>query len=160
LYIVNTTISENGTSGSGGGILIQPTGGTGSARVHFDNVRVINNATQGLRVDLSNASPNGVVVAIDESAFVNNGNGIILNVPAATTAGRIMLVGSTVFNNTGTGISAVGGTAFMRVGSSTITSNGTGVSASGGAIINSYGTNRLDANSTDGTFTAPITPEK
>jgi hypothetical protein len=161
LYITNTTITQNGTTGSGGGILIQPTGAAGASRVFMEDVRVMDNANQGLRVDMTgNTAAFGTIVDIDDSEFVNNNNGIIVNAPAGTTAAVVMVANSNVSNNAGTGISASGSSlARIRVGTTTITGNGTGVTVGAGTTINTYGNNRNDGNGVNGSFTLPAIPE-
>jgi hypothetical protein len=161
LYITNTTIAENGSGATGGGILIQPTGAGGSARVFLDNVRFSNNANNAFRIDTTgNTAPAGIIVTIEDSTFTGSANGVVVNTPAATTSAAVMLNGSRVAYNTTTGILASGGTARLRVSDTTITGNGTGVNFGGGAIVNTYGNNRLDGNTTDGAFTAPPIPPK
>lgn len=156
LYITNTTITGNGSGGSGGGINIQPTGSSGSGRVFLEDVRLINNANVALRVDTTgNTAPFGVVIDVDDTEIIGNAGGIAVNTPAGTSAAVVMVSGSNVSHNSGTAIAANGLKARIRVGASTITGNSTGVALANGAIINTYGDNRLDGNGTDGTFTAP-----
>jgi len=161
LYITNTTISENGTAGSGGGILIQPTGASGGSRVFLENVRVLQNANQGLRIDTTgNTSGFGTIVDIDDSEFVSNNNGIIVNAPAFTTAAIVMVANSNVSHNLATGISTSGSSnAQVRVATTTITGNGTGVSVGAGTTINTYGNNRNVGNGANGAFTLPALNE-
>lgn len=159
LYISNTTIATNGNAGgTGGGILIQPTG-TGSAKVVLKGVRVQGNDNTGLRVDTTGNTGPGIRIAIEDSHFDGNAQGI--SVQAATAAVRIMVNGSTANYNAGNGIIANGGQALLRVGNTTITGNNTGVSSSGGAVVNTYGDNRLEDNiGLDGAFTLPAIPKK
>jgi hypothetical protein len=160
LYITNTTITDNGSGGTGGGILIQPTGAGGTSRVVLRNVRVHNNANDALRIDTTgNTSPFGTTVTIAESTFAGSAQGIAVNVPAATTAVVVSLNDSIVANNTTSGITATGTNARLRVANTTIHGNGTGVVISGGANVNTYGNNRLDGNGSDGSFTLPAIPE-
>jgi hypothetical protein len=157
LYISDTTIATNGNGATGGGILIQPTGAGGSARVEMTNVRVLGNANQGVRIDTTgNTGVAGIIVTVERSHFAGNPLGININTPAATSSVQMFVNQSVISNNSGTGINAVGGANRTRVANSTITGNGTGIGTSGGAIINSFGTNNLDGNGADGTFTPPI----
>jgi len=155
LFLNNVTISNNGNGATGGGILIQPTGAAGTARVEMRNVRVTGNSNAGLRIDTTGNTGFGILVAIEDSQFSGSPTGILINTPAATTSAQMVVNNSLISNDT-TGISASGGTNRTRVANSTITNNGTGISATGGAIINSFGTNNLDGNGVDGTFTPPV----
>jgi len=155
LYISRTTIADNGNGATGGGIEIKPTG-LGSALVALKDVRVVNNANNGFRVDTTGNTGPGVTVSIEDSTFAGNANGVVLNTPAGTTTATVMLNGSVVAHNSGIGILAAGAGARFRVGNTSITGNITGLNFGGGAIVNSYGDNRLDGNGTDGAFTAPV----
>ena len=162
LYITNTTIANNGNAATGGGIEIRPTGASGSARVVMTNVRVEDNANNGIRIDTTGAtSVAGVNATIDNSSISGNTNGLVVNTPAGTMNVNVMLVNSAVSNNSGTGLLASGATARIRVGTTVVTGNGTGVSFGGGASVNTYGNNRLNGNITaDGLFTAPPIDEQ
>lgn len=156
LFVNNTTISNNGSAATGGGILVQPTGAGGTARVELRNVRLTGNSNAAFRMDTTGNTGFGIIVAVEDSQFSGSTTGISLNTPPATTSIQLIVNGSLVSNNTGTGISGTGGANRTRVGNSTISGNGTGVAASGGAVINSFGTNLLDGNGSDGTFTPPV----
>ncbi|UVO52826.1 right-handed parallel beta-helix repeat-containing protein [Sphingomonas sp. SUN039] len=161
LTVVKTTIANNGSGATGGGILIQPTGASGTGRIVLRNVDVQNNANIGIRVDTTgNTAAAGVNMSIDGSSSTGNGTGISVLTPAGTTAAVLMINGVLVANNSGTGIVVNGAAARARVGNSTITSNGVGVSQTGGGIVFTYGNNRNDANTTDGTFQAPVEPQE
>jgi hypothetical protein len=150
LYVTNTTISQNGAVGSGGGIVIAPTG-TGSAKVTLTNVQAFANFNDALRVTGSN-----VLVSIEKSSFSGSVNGI--NVQATANV-SLMMNDSQVLHNTGTGILG-NGVSNLHVGNSTIYGNATGVSAGGGSTIFTYNDNRLNGNTTtDGTFHAPPIPK-
>jgi hypothetical protein len=148
LYVSNSTIAENGDAGTGGGIQIQP-GVGGSVKALLKNVRVHNNANNGIRTDSTNGAVN---VVIEHSSFAGGTQG--LNVVGPGPAMTVMVNESTISANT-TGILASGTSGRVRVANTTITDNGTGISASGGALIQSYVNNRLDGNTTDGTFSLP-----
>jgi hypothetical protein len=164
LFVSNTTIEHNSSSGAGVGIFVQP-GVAGSARVSLKDVRVQDNVNGGLRVDTTGStSAAGVTVSVAGSVFAGNGGaGVAMVVPTGTTTGAIMIADSTVANNGTTGLIANGANATIRVGNSTITGNATGVNAAGGSTIASYGNNRLDGNPTVGTanngaFSAAVAP--
>jgi hypothetical protein len=158
LYISNTTIAENGSGATGGGILIQPTGVSGGARLQLTNVRIQNNANSGLRIDTtSNASAVGVKGVIEESQINQNTNGITVLTPVGGADVRLSVSHVTVSNNS-VGLAANGNFAKMFVGNSTIFNNATGISIVGGATINTYGNNTLQENTIPGAFTLPILP--
>ena len=154
MTITNTTISNNGTGATGGGIFIRPTG-TGSARVTLKNVRLQNNANDALRIDTTASTGTGATVMIEDSQFLSSVNGIIAVSPAATPAVSVMLTDSLIALNGTNGISASGAGTTLRVGNTTITANNNGVTIAGGATVNSYEDNRLDGNFANGVFTAP-----
>jgi hypothetical protein len=161
LYISNTTITENGNAGGGGGIEIKPTGVSGSAKVTMRDVRVRNNASHALRIDtIGNTSTAGVFVTIDDSEFSGSTNGIVLNTDVGTNPARMMLNGSTVASNSGTGILVGGASSTGRVGNTSIHGNGVGVTFGTGGTLNTYGDNRLDGNNADGAFTLPAIPKR
>jgi hypothetical protein len=161
LYVSRTTIANNGSGVTGGGILVQPTG-AGNARVVLQDVMLHGNANNALRVDTTGNSGagSGINVIADESHFIGSANGISVNVPAGTSNANVMVTDSIVALNTTAGIAAGGSAnARVRVGNTTITANLVGVSPTGGAIINTYGNNRLEANGPGGGFTLPAIPE-
>jgi hypothetical protein len=161
LFMNNVTVAENGNGTSGGGILIQPTGASGSARAVLTDVRVKNNANAGLRIDTGSATAAaGITVTIDRILITGSGGaGISTNTIAVGVPAKVMLVNSTLANNISHGILAGGPGTTFRVGNTTIHGNGFGVQFGTGAIGNTYGDNRLDGNAPDGTFTTPAIPK-
>ena len=147
LYMNNVTVADNGAAGSGGGILIQPTGAGGNARVVLENVRVQNNNNFGLRIDSTgNTGASGNAILISNSRFAGNVNGgVSANHGAGTNVIGVMLTDSTIVNNGGFGIGGNGTGLTMRVGNTTVHGNSGGVSA-GTATINTYGDNRVIGN--------------
>ena len=151
LFISNSTIAENGNAATGGGILIQPTGAAGTAKVVLSNVRVHNNANNGLSINTTgNTGAAGIGVTIENSSFSGNAQGIVVITPPATTTAQLLLDSSNVSNNSGTGILGNGTAATIRVADSVITGNATGVLAAGGSQILSAGNNQNIANPTVG----------
>jgi hypothetical protein len=144
LYMSNVTIAENGTVGSGGGMLIQPTG-TGSATVTMRNVRVKNNANEGVNVNsTSNTGPRNIVL-IDDSEIDGSITGLAVIAPAGVAPANVAVTDSMIVGNN-TGMSANGGLATVRVSGTTIVGNTLGLSIINSAAILSYGDNILDAN--------------
>jgi hypothetical protein len=164
--ITNTTIANNGSGATGGGILIQPTGAGGNARVVLNNVRIQGNANTGIRVDSTgNTSAAGIQLTMSDSEVSSSGGGGIALVHAAGTNPIVaMIVDSTIANNGGTGLIGNGAGVTARVGNTTITGNVTGVNAAGGSTLSSFGTNRNLGNPTvgaanDGAFSGAIQPQ-
>lgn len=159
LYIVNSTITDNGNGISGGGVEIKPTGAGGNAKVVLDNVRLLNNANNGFRIDTTGNTFPGVSVraTIRQSNISGNANGIV-GLEGAGASDLVLLVeDSTVSNNSGFGILGSGAGVQMRVGNTSVTGNATGVAATATSIISSYNTNRLNGNTTgDGAFSGLI----
>jgi hypothetical protein len=158
LYIENTRVSENGNGATGGGIELNPQVG-GSINASLQNVQIMNNGNNGLRVDTTNGQ---VAVTMQDGQSSGNVQGVSVN-GGANTAG-VMLNNVTMVGNTSVAIVAVGGTATVRVDNSTITANALGLTTGGGASIFSYGHNRLDNNPNggvnNGSFTGAIIPTK
>jgi hypothetical protein len=146
LYITRTTIADNGSGNSGGGIEIKP-GVGGSVQAVLTNVRADNNANNGLRGDSTNGA---VSIAIDDSSFSGNAQGIAMLGGAPNL--RLVMNDSIIANNSGAGIVNSGATSVLRVGDSTITGNATAIIIASGLVL-SYGNNRMDANPTTG---APV----
>ena len=159
MTITNTSVSNNGSGATGGGIFVRPTG-TGSARVTLKNVRVHNNANDAMRIDTSASTGTGATAIIEDSQFLSSTNGIIAVSPGATPVVQVMLTDSLIALNGTTGLSASGAGTTIRVGNTTITANNNGVTIGGGAIVNTYLDNRLDGNFANGVFTAPEIPKK
>jgi hypothetical protein len=146
LFVADTVIADNGLSGTGGGILVQPAS-SANASVSLERVQMTGN-NYGLDADGSSGSFLSVSVA-DSLASGSFHSGII----AETTSGRtIMMVNHTTSsNNGGFGLKADGANAEMIVGSSVVSGNNTGVVIKNGATLLSYQDNRIDLNSVNGT---------
>jgi hypothetical protein len=158
LYVTNTLIDNNGTAASGGGILIQPTGVNGGARVQIDNVRLQRNPRAGLRIDTANnASTASVFVSIANSQVSHSTTGIAILTPVGGAAARLMVDRTMITDNT-TGMDGNGNFSRTFVSNSTIYRNTTGLLIQFGAQISSFGNNVLIENNTNGAFTAPVLP--
>lgn len=161
LMLTDVTLTGNGDGATGGGVLVQPTGAAGTARVVLRGVRIFNNGGNGLQVDTAgNTAAAGNAVIVEKSEISGNVNGLLVNTPASTTTALISLDDSAIFNNSNRGILAGGATTVVLVGNTRITGNNVGVQFGTGAVVQSYGDNRLDRNSVDGAFTAPLLPKK
>jgi hypothetical protein len=163
LYISNTTIAENGNGATGGGILIAPTGAGGSGTVVMSNVRIENNANNGLRVDTAGTtSPTATVITMNDSVVTGSTTGISLNTVGGGTSIGMFADRVSVVYNTGTGVTA-SNNAVVRFSNSLITGNATGIQPTGIGQIQSFGGNRLLSNpsvgaANNGTFTATNIP--
>jgi hypothetical protein len=149
LYITNTTVATNGNSGgTGGGILIQPTGAGGSAKVEMRGVRVQDNDGVGLKVDTAgNTSPTGTTVSIRDSSFSGSPIGIAAVMVSGGPTVQVTVVNSQISYNTVVGLAASGtGTAVIRASGNTIFGNQAAVLNSGGGTVRSYGDNLVDGN--------------
>jgi hypothetical protein len=140
LYMSNTTVADNGNAATGGGIVIQP-GVGGSAQAVLTNVRVRNNANNGIRAD----STNGAVGLVIESSDIS-GNATGLSASGSANNVRIMVQGSSLAANSGFGVNVSGAAVVVRIGNSSITNNGGGVIPAAGAAIVSFQTNRIFGN--------------
>ena len=156
LFISNSTIAENGSGATGGGIVIAP-GVGGSVKAVIENVRVRDNANFGVRADSTNGAITLVMREVDISG---NASGVSLQTGQVISA---FLTDSIVANNSTVGIVGNGPVIVMRTGNTTITGNTLGVSALGGAQLLTYGNNRLIQNPTvgaanDGSFVGGSQP--
>jgi hypothetical protein len=156
LYLRNVTVTQNGNGATGGGILIQPTGASGNARVQMDNVAVLNNANQAIRLDTTgNTSASGVLVNIGNSQLAGSANGLVVNTPVGTSFAIANVNGSTFTNLFGNVLSVNGAASSIKIGDSTINASGTVTAIAGGGSIRSYGDNRIQDNGAVPVFTLP-----
>jgi hypothetical protein len=159
LFVRNTTVSSNGNAaaGSGGGILVQPTGAGGSAKAELNDVRVIENAgLSGVRLETTgNTSATGSLMTVRDSQMSGNPIGLSAVMTAGQSQATVLVTDSQVNHNTTFGLAAAGsGTATIRVGGTQITGNGTGIFNQGGGSVRSYGTNQTEGNTVTGSFIA------
>ncbi len=163
LTLTNVTVDDNGVAGApgtGGGLLIQPTGAGGRALVFVRNSRIQNNANNQIRIDTTGNTGAGISLFVDGSQIIGGQNGISVNQVGAVPITTVVQ-DSFLALGAGTGLSLAGtNTNRARVGNSTITAYATALSQGGTTIINTYGTNRLDGNGSVGTFTLPAIGEQ
>jgi hypothetical protein len=160
LYVIDSTITNNGTAVSGGGILIAPSGASAGSRVQLTNVRVEGNTFQGLRVD-TGANPSALdnFVALDNVTLSGSATGLVVTTPVGGSDASVVVSRSTISNNT-TGINGSGNFSRTAVSDSTLFNNGTAITASGGALVQSFHDNRLVSNPAGTTFSPPdLTPQ-
>ena len=161
LYVADSSITDNGTAGIGGGIVIRQTG-TGSANAFINRVKLENNLV-GILVDGTQSTGVGInAVVLDSVVSGSAGNGITATTSAAHAAVSVVVDGTKIAGNFGSGINANGaaasgvGSAIVRVGGSSIVNNVTGASATGAGpgVLQSFKNNKISGNLADGT---PIT---
>ena len=151
LFVSDSTITDNGSNGLTGGIVINPNQGI-PADVSIERCQ-INNNFYGIVAD----AVSGVVIhgVVSDSTVAGNAN---IGILAATTPGgggsTVLLVESTKVAGNAYGLAAIGPGAVMAVGKSSIMLNGTGLFTSGGGAIGSFKNNNLGVNGTDGAFSA------
>ena len=151
LFVSDSHITDNGSSGFAAGILIQPASGV-LANVTIDRTRIENNFFGMVADGSAGGSVGGEVQVSVVSGNVNNG----ITVNTSGTNVTLAVDNTTVANNN-YGLVASGTNAGMLVSRSFITANATGLFASGASALYSYGDNRVNGNTTsDGAFTAVI----
>jgi hypothetical protein len=137
LAVTNTIIRNNTTAGTGGGILLKPSG-AGSIKSTFQNV-IVNRNLFGLRAETNTET------TIRSSSFSGN---TTFGVEATTPGGNVQinLDETTVANNVGNGIQTSGPGAVVRISNTQVINNiGTGLVPGTGQIL-SFGNNRVTAN--------------
>lgn len=154
----DVTVANSGNI-TGAGILVQPTGANGSARVTLKNVRLYNNAGAGLKVDSTgNTSAAGSVVTVFESNFSSNPVGVSAITGAGTGSSTVFVSGSMLANNQ-VGVGANGSTAVIRVTGTSITGGTLAISTLNSGAVRSFGDNSVDGNTNPSSFTAPVIPK-
>lgn len=158
IFILDSSIHDNGTGTTGSGIEVRPSGAA-SVKLTLRNVRLDNNAGNGLRIDSTAATGMGVRASIEGSQFSGNSQGIaVVSGPGTAGTSVVVIDRSSVANNGNFGIIANGGAVSVFVGNSMITGNGIGVNPVGASSIASYGDNRMDGNGDRGIFTGTVRP--
>jgi hypothetical protein len=153
LTVTDSLITGNGAGSLGGGIFIRPTG-TGVSRASLNNVTIENNTGVAVRIDNTATGGGGnISVVVDDSQLDGNSAGLVVVAPSSpATPVVVNAVGSSMSNNTGSGVIANGALGEILVGDSVITGNATGVLAVNGAMIFDTGGNRLNHNTNNGAF--------
>lgn len=143
LVVIDTVVRNQLTAGTGGGILVRPTGG-GSAIVTLDNVRSFRNIF-GLKAQ-GNAT-----VTVTGSVFSSN------NFAGVWAESATINVDTSQISNSGAnGVLSNGAGAVVRLGRSVVTGNATGLAASAGGALLSFGFNEVAGNTVDGAPTGGI----
>lgn len=153
LVVTDTTISSNGittssTTGTGGGINIQPSGAS-NVQVTLNNVNAVNNGNNALNIDgAAQTNAGKIFVSSTNSRFDGSVIGVNLNGPGGTGAVTTVLQGNTISHNSRFGLAATGARATVFFGTSVITDNNKGVFANSSPTMNSYSNNEIDGNAT------------
>jgi hypothetical protein len=137
--VLRTSLVNNGTGTTGGGIQIRPTGGVTNGVI--DKVSMTRNVN-GLVGDGFGGGTGLNVTVRDSGISGSPSNGVLLT---STVTSSVMIDRSTVANG-GVGLTTQNAGATIRVGSSSITGNGT---ATSGAGVLSYGNNQINGNGVD-----------
>jgi len=152
LNVSDSSFYNTGT-GTGGGIVINPTSG-GIAQVALERVTVTGNAF-GIAADGSN-STGGINMTIADSMIAGNSqDGIVAVTPSGGAPIGVMVTNTKSVNNA-IGIRSIGTTVTVRVKNSDVMGNGTGLSFSGGGVLATYGNNAVNANAVNGAFSGSI----
>jgi hypothetical protein len=141
---VKDTIIDAGSSG----IAIAPTGGA-TAGASLSNVSLQGNGT-GLSINT--ASGAATVELTNSLVAANSTNGITVS---GTSNGILLINGTTVINNSGSGVSA-GNASSVFIGGSSFVGNSTGVTVTGTGAVRSYKNNAINANSVDASPALPL----
>jgi hypothetical protein len=153
LVVQNSTVTDNGYSSSGGGIIVNPSG-SGSARVVIERTSVLNNVF-GIVADGSQSTA-GINMTINESLSGGNAqDGIIATTPSGGAPIGIY-VKNTRSSNNNFGIRSIGASATIRVDGSSVIGNVTGLSFSNGGKLQTFGNNASQANASNGSFSGPV----
>jgi len=152
VLVSNSFIADNG---SGGNVLIRPTGSAPLA-VTFKN-DTISNSVFGIKADGSGQASGQVDVDVNDSVAAGNANNGFIAVSNAGQAPiHFKVTHSVAFNNGAYGVVATGAEAFMIVDNSSLTKNGTGLAQLSDATVATYGNVAVNYNTTQ--ITGTITP--
>jgi hypothetical protein len=152
LFVSDSHIIDNGSSGLAAGISIKPASGV-TANVTIERTRINNNFFGIIADGTGGGSIRGVVRDSVVSGNINNG----ITVASSGVGAAVLSVENTTVSGNNFGLAASGARAGMLVSHSSIVLNNTGLFTSGGGVLLSYGDNRVNGNTTaDGAFTGTI----
>jgi hypothetical protein len=155
LFVTDTIVRNNGSGGTGCGVLIQA-GGLGFATASIDGLRTENNVCGVKVVD-------GARVTIRNSVAANNGFSGFSVVQSHSTPTMLIENSITAHNGTNGVVSAdfappSPSSPVVRLSNVTVVGNQTGLATSVTGQIISFGNNKVDGNSTNGSPTSTIPP--
>jgi hypothetical protein len=120
-------MDHNGISTTTGGGIVAVPGAAGSANVQITNTKLVGNS-----VGLNLFSSGPMLVAVQGGMVAtDDGDGVRA---VATAVLNLLITGTSVVNNFGTGVLASGAAATVRIGGATISGNATGVSFAGATM--------------------------
>jgi len=151
LTMLDSVISNNGTSSAGGGVFVDPVAGSSLVTMH--RVQIVKNF-EGFR---ATGAGGGLVRASIFDSFINqNGtNGVAALAPGGGGDVNIQIQGSAISHNGSQALLADGGTAIIFVGTSMMSKNSTAFTTLNGGQIKSYGNNAVDSIGGNGSPTPP-----
>ena len=154
LVVTDTTLNNNGSGATGGGIVISPQSG-GNATVSLERVIVADNVF-GIAADGSGSTA-GINMTVANSTIQGNSqNGIVGTTPGGGAPIGMMVENTRVINNN-LGIRATGPSVTVRVSNSTLTGNGAALTATNSGVLLSFGNNKIEANGDNGAFSDILT---
>jgi hypothetical protein len=156
LLVTDTIIEKNGNFGTGGGILVKPTG-SGSAKVALSGV-TLNGNSFGFRADgTGSTNQAGIQGGVyDSTASGNAGNAFsAITLPGFSGVNLMLSHTSALANNT-QAVFANGPFAMVAISDFTATGNATGLLTANGGQILSHENNSISGNVNDGAPTFQI----
>jgi hypothetical protein len=156
LYVADSHITESGQGGNDAGIYVSQ-GGSGSANVFINRVRLENNANGIMAFGSASTGLAANVSVVDSMISGSASNGVAAITGAGKQAISVFVDHCVISGNFTSGITADAaaasgaGSALVRIGASTIVLNVTGVSTTGAGAVQSYKNNQISGNLTDGT---------
>jgi hypothetical protein len=157
LSMKRVSIVNSGNGAIGGGVLVQPTGAAGNARVALSDMRFDGVGGDAVRL---NSTGNTLVsrneIMLHRSEITGSAGGVAAITAVGTATSFIDVNDTLIYNNTGSALS-VSGTAnsVIRSSGNTIVLNAFTTSIAGGGAILSYGDNETQGNSNPAAFTPP-----
>jgi hypothetical protein len=144
LRVSDSTIDNNGTAGSGGGILVQPSAGV-TAGVVIERTQLTGN-TYGIAAGGASGTS---LVEVRYSTIANSVfDGIVANTTGPVVS--IVVEHSASVRNGGNGINAQGTNAYVSLNDSVVDWNATGLTTSSGGVILSTQNNFIAGNLSPG----------
>ena len=128
--------------GLGDGILIKGASSGGSVTATLDHVSLVQNNGSGLRVDNSTLTgPGSASVVVTNSLLTGNATALTVVASASVSVAAVTVTNSSLSNNTNDGILASGANANVSVGQSTVAGNALGLLAAGSSVVKTFGDN-------------------
>lgn len=155
LFVEDTVLSNNGTGGSGAGIVVDPLASAPIVSVSLERVKMVGNY---VGFEISNNGTTTVHTTVQDSSAAG---GTKQGFYATSSGGRTTLAisRSASVNNGTTGVEADGSNTEVHLGGSFVHGNGqASVIASSGTLV-SYKNNEIDLNGSNGPTLGPVNLE-